>query len=124
MKEQKEQFKSEDMLNSELLDKIGFQKDRIGCGYFYWRMEIENFDISVAPWTDGGRTEIHVYEKENYLGGVLKWGIPSFRLDKSYLDKFLSKLSSLGVNFILNKEITGHQIRVLYKIIDGKIKKI
>lgn len=65
MKEQKEQFKSEDMLNSELLDKIGFQKDRIGCGYFYWRMEIENFEISVAPWTDGGRTEIHVYDKDN-----------------------------------------------------------
>lgn len=63
MKEQIEHFTK--MLDSELLDGLGFEKDKIACGYSYWRLTVEKFDIVVAPWTDGGRTEIHIYDNEN-----------------------------------------------------------
>lgn len=49
--------------------------------------------------------KVVIYEKENYIGGVLKWGIPSFRLPSDKLDKYINRLKDLGVEFVLNCEI-------------------
>ncbi|MBP5342564.1 NAD(P)-dependent oxidoreductase [bacterium] len=53
---------------------------------------------------------VTVVEKENYLGGVLKTGIPSFRFDNESLDKIIDSLKYLGCEFKLNtvfgKDIT------------------
>lgn len=46
-----------------------------------------------------------VFEKENYIGGILYYGIPDFRLDKKILDKIKTILNELGVEFRFGQEL-------------------
>lgn len=54
--------------------------------------------------------EITMYEGHDKIGGVLRYGIPDFRLDKSILDELLLKLKKIGVkirpNTLIGKNIT------------------
>lgn len=45
--------------------------------------------------------QVHIYEKHSQIGGLLRYGIPEFRLEKKILDKWLNK-------FILNKNVKIH----------------
>lgn len=53
---------------------------------------------------------ITIYEEKDKIGGVLRYGIPDFRLDKSILDKIEDNLIKLGVvirrNIFIGKTIT------------------
>jgi len=49
--------------------------------------------------------QVDIYERENDIGGVLYWGIPNYRLNKSILAKYKQELVDLGVNIFTNKEI-------------------
>lgn len=60
---------------------------------------------------------ITIFEKESHLGGLLYSGVPSFRLDKKYLDRFVDKLLSYNVKINFNCEI-GKTIK-LDKIISS-----
>ena len=42
---------------------------------------------------------VTVYEKSSRVGGLLRYGIPDFRLDKSVLDRRLAQLHAEGVRF-------------------------
>ena len=44
--------------------------------------------------------KVDIYEKHSKLGGLLRYGIPEFRLEKAILDKWLKK-------YILNKNVTA-----------------
>ncbi len=54
--------------------------------------------------------EITMYDANDKIGGVLRYGIPDFRLDKTILDTIESKLGQLGViirpNITIGKNIT------------------
>ena len=43
--------------------------------------------------------EVSVYEREQKLGGCLRYGIPDVRLDKSLIDKIVKILEEMGVVF-------------------------
>lgn len=62
--------------------------------------------------------EVTVYEKENYLGGVLTWGIPAFRLDKEIIKNYFERLKKLNVKFVLNcnigKDISVNELKDKY----------
>ncbi|XMB72080.1 NADPH-dependent glutamate synthase [Mycoplasmatota bacterium WC30] len=62
---------------------------------------------------------VDVYEALHEFGGVLKYGIPDFRLPKDIVDKEISKAKDLGVNFyknvIIGKSITIDQLLNEYK---------
>ena len=49
--------------------------------------------------------QVTIYEKHNYLGGLLRHGIPEFRLPKSILDEAINKIISLGIEVKLNTEL-------------------
>lgn len=53
---------------------------------------------------------ITMYEGNNQIGGVLRYGIPDFRLDKTILDKVEDTLKKIGVkirkNIMIGKNIT------------------
>ena len=49
--------------------------------------------------------QVTIYEKHNYLGGLLKHGIPEFRLPSSILDDTINKILSLGIQVKLNTEL-------------------
>jgi glutamate synthase (NADPH/NADH) small chain len=59
--------------------------------------------------------EVVVFEALHKLGGVLRYGIPPFRLPRTFLDREISNLENLGVEFrknvIVGKSITIKQLK-------------
>lgn len=49
--------------------------------------------------------QVTIYEKHNYLGGLLYHGIPEFRLPKDLLRNNLDKIVKLGIEVNLNQEL-------------------
>lgn len=48
---------------------------------------------------------VAIYEKQKELGGILKRGIPEFRLDKSIVEKTIEQILSLGIKVHYEKEL-------------------
>ena len=46
--------------------------------------------------------EVNLYEKNSKLGGLLRYGIPDFKLDKSHIDRRINQISEEGVIFHTN----------------------
>jgi len=59
--------------------------------------------------------DVTVFEALHEIGGVLKYGIPEFRLPNSIVDKEIDNLQALGVTFVTNcvvgKTITYEELR-------------
>lgn len=59
--------------------------------------------------------EVHVFEALHEIGGVLKYGIPEFRLPNSIVDVEIENLKKLGVEFmtdcIVGKTISVEQLK-------------
>jgi NADH-quinone oxidoreductase subunit F len=49
--------------------------------------------------------EVTIYEASNEAGGVLRWGIPAYRLPKDVLKKEVGFIEKLGVRFVYNTRI-------------------
>ncbi len=49
--------------------------------------------------------KVTIYEKYNELGGILRRGIPEFRLDKNVLDNTINKILDLGIETKYNQEL-------------------
>lgn len=48
-----------------------------------------------------------IFESHDRIGGVLRYGIPEFRLPKSILDRYRQRLLELGVRIRPNTTIGG-----------------
>ena len=48
---------------------------------------------------------VTIYEKQPDLGGILKRGIPNFRLDKQIVEKTIAQILNLGINVECEKEL-------------------
>lgn len=49
--------------------------------------------------------QVVVFEKEKVLGGILEYGIPDFRLNKTYVMNIIEQLKNMGVQFETEKEL-------------------
>ena len=49
--------------------------------------------------------KVTVYERDDKIGGLLRYGIPDFKLEKNVIDRRLEILEKEGVNFKCNVEI-------------------
>ncbi len=58
--------------------------------------------LSFAYYLARAGLGVDVFEKESLPGGLLRTGIPGYRLPKEVLDKEIGKLERLGVHFITN----------------------
>lgn len=69
------------------------------CAYY---LAIDNYDVTV-------------FEKEELLGGMLTWGIPTFRLENDVINSEIDVLRELGVKFKtgveVGKDVTIQQLR-------------
>jgi glutamate synthase (NADPH) small chain len=54
---------------------------------------------------------VTVYEKNDRIGGLLRYGIPEFKLEKHIIDRRLDQMSAEGVKFVTNTEI-GRNVAV------------
>jgi len=55
--------------------------------------------------------KVSLYEKNAHAGGLMRYGIPDFKLDKSIIDRRLSQLKGEGVDFRPNTTI-GKEVSV------------
>lgn len=71
--------------------------------------------LSCAYYLASYGFKVTVFEKEEKLGGMLTFGIPSFRLEKEIIDAEIDVLRELGVTFRtgveVGKDITLDQLR-------------
>ena len=58
-----------------------------------------------AAFLRGNGYNVTIYERHDYLGGLLYHGIPEFRLDKTLLEKVIDKILELGIDVKLNQSI-------------------
>jgi glutamate synthase (NADPH/NADH) small chain len=62
--------------------------------------------------------DVTVYERSDAIGGLLRYGIPDFKLDKGHIDRRVEQLAAEGVSFVTGCEvgvdITGEQLREAY----------
>ncbi|MBQ9659438.1 MAG: FAD-dependent oxidoreductase [Clostridia bacterium] len=52
-----------------------------------------------------GKFDVTIYEKYDYLGGLLMHGIPDFRLPREITKKTIEKILDLGINVKYHKEL-------------------
>ncbi|WP_329102359.1 glutamate synthase subunit beta [Micromonospora sp. NBC_01699] len=58
---------------------------------------------------------VTVYERDDRIGGLLRYGIPDFKLEKEHIDRRLEQLTAEGVSFVtgvnVGVDITAEQLR-------------
>src|SRR6187401_2640295 len=59
--------------------------------------------------------EVTVFEKSDRIGGLLRYGIPDFKMEKWVIDRRLEQMKAEGVKFqtsvAVGRDITGEQLR-------------
>ena len=55
--------------------------------------------LAAAVWLWEAGAEVHLFDANPRMGGVLRYGIPSFRLDKKYCDAFEKMFADAGISF-------------------------
>jgi glutamate synthase (NADPH/NADH) small chain len=62
--------------------------------------------------------EVTVYERDDEPGGLLRYGIPDFKLEKHHIDRRLDQLRAEGVRFVtsctIGVDVTAAQLREEY----------
>jgi NAD(P)H-dependent glutamate synthase small subunit len=62
-----------------------------------------------------------VFEKDEKIGGLLRYGIPDFKLEKTVLDRRLAQLAAEGVQFQtgveVGKDISSHYLKKMFDCI-------
>ena len=61
--------------------------------------------LAAAFWLSRLGHEVTVYDAEGEAGGILRWGIPAYRLPKDMLKKEISFIQKLGARFIFNTKM-------------------
>ncbi len=65
--------------------------------------------------------EVHLYEKNDRIGGLLRYGIPNFKMEKFYIDRRISQMEKEGVTFFCNINVG---IDVTFKELQDKYNAI
>lgn len=68
-------------------------------------LEVVLHGLTCAAFLARRGATVTIYEKYSKLGGILRHGIPEFRLSKDVLDNTIKKILELGINVEYNKEI-------------------
>lgn len=62
--------------------------------------------------------EVTVYERSDRIGGLLRYGIPNMKLDKSIIDRRVKLMEESGITFLCNRnvgiDITGSELKSQY----------
>ena len=61
--------------------------------------------LTAAAFLTRSGNKVTIYEKYNYLGGLLVHGIPEFRLPREIIKKSIDKILELGIDVKYNQEL-------------------
>jgi len=65
--------------------------------------------LSAADLLNQMGHHVTVFEAEEAVGGLLRYGIPDFKLNKSIIDRRVRIMEAEGINFVVNTKV-GHKI--------------
>ncbi|HWL85681.1 MAG TPA: glutamate synthase subunit beta [Polyangiaceae bacterium] len=51
--------------------------------------------------------DVTLFERDDRIGGLLRYGIPDFKLDKGLLDRRIGQMAAEGVRFVTNADVGG-----------------
>jgi glutamate synthase (NADPH) small chain len=57
--------------------------------------------------------DVVVLEKSNRIGGLLRYGIPDFKMEKSHIDRRMAQMEAEGVQFCVNQNV-GENVKAEY----------
>ena len=95
------------------------------CGRDYGGFWGDEYKIAIIGAGPGGLSAAYylrkrgypvtVFEKQKALGGMLRYGIPTFRLEKDVVDAEIEVMKEMGVEFVtgceVGKDVTIQQLR-------------
>lgn len=61
--------------------------------------------LTCASFLARNGINVTIYEKHNYLGGILNHGVPEFRLNRNILKDTIDKILDLGINVKYNMQL-------------------
>ena len=61
--------------------------------------------LAAAQLLNRGGHEVTVYERRDRIGGLLRYGIPNMKLDKSLIDRRIALMEEAGVRFVVNADV-------------------
>ena len=77
--------------------------------------------LAVADQLNRRGHTVTVYERDDRPGGLLMYGIPNMKLDKSVIARRVEKMTAEGINFIcgteIGKDISGERLKEEYDAI-------
>lgn len=73
--------------------------------------------LTVANQLNRMGYEITVYEKHEAPGGLLRFGIPNFKLNKSVIDRRIRLMEAEGIKFVTGKQIDINEVNLKYDAI-------
>ena len=70
--------------------------------------------LAAAQQLNRAGHKVTVYERDNKVGGLLRYGIPDFKMEKNVIDRRLAILEEEGIEFVVNthigKDITAAEL--------------
>lgn len=97
-------YKLKDVMNIENSDKLSGKKVAIIGG--------GPSGLTCAAFLAKDGIDVTVYEKYDYLGGLLVHGIPDFRLSKDIVKETVDRILELGIKVEYNKQL-GKNLRLI-----------
>ena len=64
---------------------------------------------------------LDLFDRHDHMGGVLRYGIPDFRLDKSIIDCYEQIIDDCGVHFYGQTNVTGDMVKTIRSTHDAII---
>ena len=61
--------------------------------------------LAAAQLLNSRGHEVTVYERNDRVGGLLRYGIPNMKLDKSVIDRRINLMKEAGVKFVVNANV-------------------
>ena len=91
-------YEVESYISSFYLEKAKLQKTE-NNGYLVGIIGAGPAGLTLAILLARKGYQVTIIDSKDKIGGVLRYGIPEFRLPKSLLDKLLKRMSELGIQF-------------------------
>ena len=67
--------------------------------------------------------EVTVYERDDRIGGLMRYGIPEFKFEKWELDRRLEQMRAEGTRFVVNCEVGGDSRRPAGRAAAGRVRR-